>query len=339
MTSDDAILVRLLDLVENLGAIAPMMHPLRLSVLVARTGGPGHLVTSGDQAGEPDDRLRLAATLALQVCDGLRAAPKADNPMLDASRAMRPYCRALEALAALATEPLVGRFFLEPWARDDAVLRERLGGPPHPNSGVFHAGNETNERGGFSVYVPSWYDPARPAPLIFALHGGSGHGRLFLWNWVAEARSRGMIVVAPTSVGRTWSLMEPDIDAQNLQAILTQVQDRWAINSSHLLLSGMSDGGTFTLLGGLAEDSPFTHLAPVAASFHPMLLAMTTPERLTGLPIHLTHGAQDWMFSVDGARSAHRMWPRRGRRSPTGRSPSCRMPTRATGRVRCWTGS
>jgi phospholipase/carboxylesterase len=68
----------------------------------------------------------------------------------------------------------------------------------------------------------------------------------------------------------------------------------------------MSDGGTFTLLSGLAEDSPFTHLAPVAASFHPMLLAMTSPQRLTGLPIHLTHGAQDWMFSVGTARTAYR---------------------------------
>jgi phospholipase/carboxylesterase len=56
----------------------------------------------------------------------------------------------------------------------------------------------------------------------------------------------------------------------------------------------------------LDEDSPFTHLAPVAASFHPMLLAMTSPQRLTGLPIYLTHGALDWMFPVSVGRTAHR---------------------------------
>ena len=38
-----------------------------------------------------------------------------------------------------------------------------------------------------------------------------------------------------------------------------------------------------------------------------MLLAMTEPERLSGLPIHLTHGAQDWMFPVHGARTAAQM--------------------------------
>ena len=75
-----------------------------------------------------------------------------------------------------------------------------------------------------------------------------------------------------------------------------------------MLLTGMSDGGTFTLLKRAGrETSSFTHLAPVAASFHPFLLSMTSPGRLTGLPVHLTHGAEDWMFPVSMARTAHRM--------------------------------
>ena len=47
-------------------------------------------------------------------------------------------------------------------------------------------------------------------------------------------------------------------------------------------------------------------LAPVAASFHPMLLAMTEPERIAGLPIYLVHGALDWMFPVSTGRTANR---------------------------------
>ena len=100
--------------------------------------------------------------------------------------------------------------------------------------------------------------------------------------------------------------MDPEIDTENLTKILTCMKNRWNIDPTHRLLSGMSDGGTFTLLSGLDEDSPFTHLAPAAASFHPMLLAMTSPQRLTGLPIHLTHGAEDWMFPVSVARTANR---------------------------------
>jgi phospholipase/carboxylesterase len=296
--NNNADLVRLFGALDTLGTIAQAMDPRRLDALIEKLGDQDKDLASIDGP---------AARFAEEACAGLRAAPASDNPMLQAYRSMRSYHRSLEALAGFAdTLPEVGRYFLEPARRDDPALQQRLAQPRHPDSGVFHSGNDTSQRGGFSVYVPSWYDASRPAPVIMALHGGSGHGRLFLWNWVAEARSRGLIVIAPTAVGGTWSLMDPDIDASNLGTILEQIRARWAIDSTHMLLTGMSDGGTFTLLSGLAEDSPFTHLAPVAASFHPFLLAMTSPERLTGLPIHLTHGALDWMFPISMARSAHR---------------------------------
>ncbi len=298
---DDAALVRLLGVLDTLGGIAQAMDPRRLDALVDRLDG--HELSSIEGSGP----VAAATNLAAQACAGLRAAPAAENPMIGAYRAMRYYSRSLEALAAAAnTIPAVNRYFLEPAQRDDPALLQRLTRQPHPDSGTFHFDNETSQRGGFSVFVPPWYDASRPAPAIMALHGGAGHGRLFLWNWVAEARTRGLIVIAPTAVGSTWSLMEPDIDAGNLGIVLDQVRARWAIDPSHLLLTGMSDGGTFTLLSGVADDSPFTHLAPVAASFHPFLLAMTSPERLTGLPVHLTHGALDWMFPVTMARTAHR---------------------------------
>ena len=69
------------------------------------------------------------------------------------------------------------------------------------------------------------------------------------------------------------------------------MQARWAIDPQHRPLLRMSDGGIFTLLRGLQTESPFTHLAPVAAAFHPLMLSIAEPQRLTGLPIHLTHGA------------------------------------------------
>jgi phospholipase/carboxylesterase len=289
---DDTALTHLLATLDTLGHIARMMHPARLPDLVAQLpDAPPQPATS--------EQIQLAATYTSQACTGLRSAPHADNPMLEAYRALRQYSRALEALIPLAeTNPQISRYFLEPGAPIPT---------PHPDSGLYHSNNQTTERGGFSAYVPPGYDPAKPTPIIFALHGGSGHGRLFLTNWIAESRSRTMIVVAPTAIGSTWSLMDPEIDTENLGKILTRMQDRWNIDPNHRLLSGMSDGGTFTLLSGLATDSPFTHLAPVAASFHPMLLAMTEPQRLTGLPIHLTHGALDWMFPVSMARTAHRM--------------------------------
>lgn len=57
---------------------------------------------------------------------------------------------------------------------------------------------------------------------------------------------------------------------------------------------------------GLMSGSPFTHLAPVSASFHPFLLEVVEPERLSKLSIYLVHGAKDWMFGIDIARTANR---------------------------------
>jgi phospholipase/carboxylesterase len=64
----------------------------------------------------------------------------------------------------------------------------------------------------------------------------------------------------------------------------------------------MSDGGTFCYVSGLESASPFTHLAPVAATFHPLMAEIADAERLRGLPIYLVHGRLDWMFPVQVAR-------------------------------------
>jgi phospholipase/carboxylesterase len=179
-----------------------------------------------------------------------------------------------------------------------------LAAPPYPDTGIRHDANDIGSRGGFSLYVPENYTPDRAWPLVMALHGGSGHGRGFLWSWLRDARSRGAIVVAPTATGRTWALMGEDTDTPNLMRILEQVRQRWNVDAQRLLLTGMSDGGTFCYVTGFESASPFTHLAPVAASFHPLMAGMADAERLRGLPIYLVHGALDWMFPVQVARQA-----------------------------------
>ena len=74
-----------------------------------------------------------------------------------------------------------------------------------------------------------------------------------------------------------------------------------------MLLTGMSDGGTFCYVSGLESASPFTHLAPVSATFHPLMAEMADAERLRGLPIYLVHGRLDWMFPVQVARQTLRL--------------------------------
>jgi phospholipase/carboxylesterase len=255
------------------------------------------------------DCLEPAAQAAGQGIADLRSAGEAPQPIVAAYRALRSYAKAAESLYPMAAflKP-VSQFFLEERVRDDAAMTDRLAAvdPARERVGVMHAGGPPGTRGGFSLYVPEYYDAANAYPLVVAMHGGSGNGGAFLWSWVREARSRGFVVIAPTAIGSTWSLMEPEVDGPSIDRMVEQVAQQWNIDAAHKLMTGMSDGGTFTYVLGLREDCRFSHLAPVAAAFHPMMMAVASADRVRGLPIHIVHGAQDWMFPPQVAQTAER---------------------------------
>src|SRR5262249_28502410 len=103
--------------------------------------------------------------------------------------------------------------------------------------------------------------------------------------------------------GPTWAIQGQDQDTPRLAQLVKLISENWRVDPTRLMLTGMSDGGTFSYVSGLDRSSPFTHLAPVAAAFHPML-AMADDERIKDLPILIIHGRRDWMFPVDMARQA-----------------------------------
>ncbi|MGV8995752.1 MAG: phospholipase [Parvibaculaceae bacterium] len=317
----DAIMMlvpQLLEALETLQFIARHLHPPRFDELVAQFGEADLPVRLGAEAFNaidwPDDlkgfaaQVNLVADEVITAFEELRAAQADANPVVGAYRALRHVSRAAEAFYPVAAMlPPVSPFFLEPDARGDKALSARLtAGMGREDAGVKHFSNEKQMRGGFSLYVPETYDADVPAPLIIAMHGGSGHGRDMLWTWIASARTRGAILLAPTSVGPTWSLMEPELDHQNLMRMIGHVKENWSVDGGRILLTGMSDGGTFTYVLGLQADAPFTHLAPVAASFHPFLIEMADADRVKDLPVYITHGALDWMFDKEMGRVANR---------------------------------
>ena len=310
-----AIVPPLLSALEALGLVARYLNPPDLAGLLAALGEPEAPLRDA-MAGLSDwpaeltflrGALDTACGHVLEAFEGLRAAEAAGGEMGLIFRALRGLPRAQEALYPFAAGlPPVSRFFLEPAVRGDAALVAALAdAPERDDTGVMHIG-EPGARGGVSLYVPETYSADRPSPLVVALHGGAGSGRSFLWSWLRDARSHGAILAAPTAIGQTWALTGADPDTPNLARIVDAVRGRWNVDPARLLLTGMSDGGTFSYVSGLEPGSPFTHLAPVAAAFHPMLAQMADPDRLTGLPIHIAHGALDWMFPVEMARGAER---------------------------------
>lgn len=216
---------------------------------------------------------------------------------------MRTFARSLEALYPLHHFPPIGRFFVEPAFHEASDL------DPDPPEGA-HVGmhrttrsDEHGDRGGFCLYVPERYDGSEAWPLVVALHGGSGSGRDFVWTWLREARGRRFLLLAPTAQDSTWSLMEPEVDGAMLHAMVAHVAERWRVDEARVLLTGLSDGATFSLLAATLPDSPFTAFAPVSGVVPPDVVAGTRGKRLAGRPVYLVHGTRDWMFPVEFARA------------------------------------
>ncbi len=298
----------------DLAALRAHLTPLRDRLeqgLAAfrRVDVPKGLEPFHEQLAAGADELLAAQRLFLDADPSTQAVAR----LLDC---LRRHCRAQEALYPLrCVLPPIGRHFVEP------AFHERLAqlDPDPPPSfgaggGLHCAGLEESPdaRGGFSLYVPEWLAGPAPRPLVIALHGGFGHGRDFLWSWLREARGRGFLVLAPTSVGSTWSLATPSVDALRLRSMVSWVCARWPVDRARILLTGLSDGATFALLAGLADEAPYTALAPVAGVLHPLNGPLGNLPRAAARRILQVHGARDWLFPIALAHQARDALTRAG---------------------------
>jgi phospholipase/carboxylesterase len=276
----------------------------------------------------PELRRRVSEPLAALEAE----APRADDPLAPAAQSAREAahlfidpappaetlprffaCRAAfaDAQACLyprrSDAPELARFFALPEWHDRLAELD----PPTPEGVRVGLFRDHDERG-FAFYVPERYDARADWPLVVALHGGGGNGREFLWTWLREARSRGFLLLAPSSAGSTWSMTGPDVDAVRLARLLDWLGERWRIDRARMLVTGLSDGATYALLRGLAADSPFSAIAAGAGVLHPANLANGNLVRARGKPVYLVHGALDWLFPVVLARTARDLLRRAG---------------------------
>lgn len=277
--------------------LRPAAHALRQAL---EAPGVAPLLKS-DPAGQI---LSRAASQAVQAAARFEAAT-GPQQMLKAFQALRPAARAEEILYELVRDDRVSRFFLNPAREQDEALVSSLREPSAQSAprGIIHVDHERGRRGGYSLYVPENYTSERKWPLVVALHGGSGHGADFLWSWLRDARSSGFLLASPTSLERTWSIRNVGMDAAGLNRMLGAISEAYCVDLNRILLTGISDGGTYAMLLSIVRQSPFTHFAPVAAAVHVLLNRDGIIDApVQGLRIYHVHGRRDWMFPVEHAR-------------------------------------
>ena len=293
----------------EISSLRENMLPLQASL--DKVWEPLHTLKPPEELKEPLDSMSNAYDLIAKALQMIISAPTDyfQQTVMKVMQAFRKSCQAQELLfpyRQISTH--VNQFFLEtPVVNQFEKLHPKL--TADVKTGIYHLGTESDAyaRGALSLYIPESYDGTRAWPVVVVLHGGFGHGRDFIWNWVREARSREFLLMSPTSKDTTWSILNPEIDGTELIGMLSYVKRDWNVDPNRILLTGISDGATFALMNSLWQNSPFTAFALVASAFPPIDFSKARGKR-----IYWIHGALDWMFPVQIAVNGHHALQRAG---------------------------
>ena len=164
-------------------------------------------------------------------------------------------------------------------------------------------------------YVPESYDPAKPTPLVFSIHGGlmTGWGQCIYTSWTYVADREGFICVFPSAHARRfWQIMcEPELkevlsaknpediylndfpedirenhDANLILALLERMKRNYNIDEGRVYMQGMSLGNAMTQMMARFYAHKFAAMAGSAGPARKTLLfkADGTPE-FQSLPV------------------------------------------------------
>lgn len=143
--------------------------------------------------------------------------------------------------------------------------------------------------------VPAGLDPARPAPLIVALHGAGGTAMQMLDLLQVQAERHGMIVLAPESRGSTWDVIRGGYgpDVAFIDRALTKIFQLHPIDPARIALSGFSDGASYGLSLGVINGELFDHILAFSPGFMAPTSTADTPR------IFVSHGIHDEVLPID----------------------------------------
>jgi len=176
----------------------------------------------------------------------------------------------------------------------------------------------------YTLFVPSTYDPRKPAPLVVDLHGlNITPLQQILFDGTTDFAERyGFIVLAPMGFNLSgwWgsrpgtpvatAAVKPGGDVRysttelaeiDTMALLKSIREQYAVDSDRIYLMGHSMGGAGTYyLGGKYSDI-WAGLAPISGAGG---IADGAAERFKSLPMLIMHGAKDSIVPPATSRKA-----------------------------------
>lgn len=113
------------------------------------------------------------------------------------------------------------------------------------------------------TYIPTSYDPSKPAPLLLALHGTAGAGDEMVEMWRPTAERGGFIVIANTE-----PLAKEGYTFKSEERLAAMYTIRWArrifnINENKIFSTGISRGGHLSWDTALRNPDLYAGIFPM----------------------------------------------------------------------------
>lgn len=176
----------------------------------------------------------------------------------------------------------------------------------------------------YVLHLPRARDPKKPAPLVLALHGGSGTGegfpRLTHHGFDDLADRDGWIVVYPDGVGKSWNdgrrVEKIEASRKNIDdvafiaALIDELASKHDVDTKRVYATGISNGGFMSQRLARDLSSRIAAIAPVAASLHIDDDVATVPSR--AVSVLAINGTKDPLVPFEGG-SVHFLRQQRGR--------------------------
>jgi predicted esterase len=124
--------------------------------------------------------------------------------------------------------------------------------------------------------------------LLLVLHGAGGSSKDGLWAFRGAWDLPGVVLVAPSARGSTWSLLlGTDADLPFVNRALARALTRCRIDERRVGIGGFSDGATYALSLGLSNGALFRAVIALSPGGK-------TVKRVAGKPrVFIAHGTGD----------------------------------------------
>lgn len=162
----------------------------------------------------------------------------------------------------------------------------------------------------YIVHIPESYSETEAHPLLFAFHGLGGNMESSYNNskFHLLAESEGFIAVHPNGISNNWNAVTVanNIDIAFVDALITQLENDYNVDSDRIYSSGMSNGGYFSFVLACELSDKIAAIGSVTGLMFQTILNNCEPNR--PIPVMQIHGTNDGIVNYDNVSTIISYW-------------------------------